>query len=170
MNNSVCNIIQSALIGAFSAIVGYFDSTVSYLVALLLAFLFNILAGFRADEVRIKITRIFPPKVLQNFQGNKFKDSLMELFLIGGITYLLKGLIDLLQQHDKSAYVVQVLIALAIYYYVRNGLRNLVNVYPKSKWLRLIYHLLAFKFKGIIGGDIADLMDKTDKEIEDENK
>ncbi len=117
--------ISWVCITVFTAIMAFFDSTVSYLIALLLGFAFNILAGFRADEVKIKITRLIPPKILENFNGNKFKDSLMELLIITGVTYFLKGIADLMDYEDKSQYVVQVLIAIAIYYYFRNGLKNL---------------------------------------------
>lgn len=158
------NILQASLIGIISAVAAYFDSTLSFLAALILSFLFNVIAGFRADEVRVRIVRIIPPKFLQNFNGNKLKDSLMELFLITFITYLMKGLIDLMQKQDLSAYAVQFLIAVAIYYYLRNGLRNLVKVYPKVKFIKLVYYLIAFKLKELIGGGLADLVDKAEND------
>ena len=158
--------VQGALIGAATAIAAYFDSTFSFVCALILAFLFNILAGFKADEVKINIKRIFPPDFFDNFNGNKLKDSLMELFLISAITFLLKGLIDLMQKQDLSTYAVQFLISIAIYYYFRNGLRNLVKVYPKVKFIRLVYYLIAFKLKEIIGSDLSDIVEKAEKEKE----
>ena len=74
--------VQGTLIGVATSVAAYFDSTFSFVCALILAFLFNILAGFKADEVKINIKRIFPPDIFDNFNGNKLKDSLMELFLI----------------------------------------------------------------------------------------
>ena len=156
--------VQGTLIGTATAIAAYFDSTFSFVCALILAFLFNILAGFKADEVKLTLHRIFPPIVaFKNFKGNKFKDSLMELFLIATITFLLKGLIDLMQRQDLSTYAVQFLISIAIYYYFRNGLRNLVKVYPKVKFLRLVYYLIAFKLKEIIGSDLSDIVEKAEE-------
>ena len=156
--------VQGTLIGITTAIAAYFDSTFSFVCALILAFLFNILAGFKADEVKVKIKRIFPPVLaFEKFSGNKFKDSLMELFLISSITFLLKGLIDLMQRQDLSTYAVQFLISIAIYYYFRNGLRNLVKVYPKVKFLRLVYYLIAFKLKEIIGSDLSDIVEKAEE-------
>lgn len=160
MTENFYTAIQAACISVFAVIAGYFDSTITYLFALLISFLFNIIAGMRADEVKIRIERIYPPKVLENYRGNKLKDSLMELFLISLITYILKVLIDLLKYENVSGYVVQVLMAIAIYYYVRNALRNLSSVYSKNKWLSAVYHLIAFKFRNIVGGDIADIVDK----------
>ena len=161
------NYVQGAMFFIFTSCAAFLDSTFGYLIALLLGFSFNILAGFRADEVKLTLHRIFPPIVVfKNFKGNKFKDSLLELFLITFITYLLKGVIDLMDYDDKSVYVVQWLFAIAIYYYFRNGLRNLVKVYHKVKFLRLVYYLIAFKLKEIIGSDLSDIVEKAEKEQE----
>ena len=152
--------------GIFVVVAGFINPTETYLMALVLAFGFNIVAGLRADEVKIKLQRIIPPIYLKNFNGNKLKDSLFELLIITVVTYLLKGLVELMQLNGGSAYVVQVLVAFAIYYYFTNGLKNLQKAYPKSRWLRLLYHLITFKFKEFFGGDIANIMDK----VEDETK
>lgn len=159
--------LQTISILVVSAISAYFDSTITFLCALLLAFSFNILAGFRADEVKLTIQRIFPPLFLKNFQGNKFKDSLMELFLITSVTYLLKGVADLMKYQNQSAYLVQFLTAIAIYYYFRNALKNLKTVYPKNKFIAVLYFLLAFKFRQLVGGEVADIIDANEKDKED---
>lgn len=156
--------IKATCISILTGVSAFFDSTLSFLIALMLGFAFNIIAGFRADEVKIKIIRLIPPKFLHNFQGNKFKDSLMELFLITAVTYFLKGLIDLMKYEDKSVYVVQFLIAIACYVYLRNGLRNLNRVYPKVKFIAILYFLVAFEFRKLVGADIADHIDKIEKE------
>lgn len=154
---------QAMAVTIFAAIAAYFDSTLSFLCALLLAFAFNIIAGFRADEVKVVIKRIFPPIYFENFHGNKLKDSLMELVLITSVTYLLKGLTELLKYEESSYYIVQFLIAVAVYYYFRNGLRNLKNVYPNNKWLAMLYHLISFKFRALVGDDVADIIDKEER-------
>ena len=154
---------QPMAVTIFASIAAYFDSTLSFLCALLLAFAFNIIAGFRADEVKIVIRRIFPPIYFENFHGNKLKDSLMELLLITSITYILKGLAELMKYETSGYYIVQFLIAVAVYYYFRNGLRNLKNVYPNNKWLAMLYYILAFKFRALIGDDMADIIDKEER-------
>ena len=62
------NCVQGTLIGIATSIAAYFDSTFSFVCALILAFLFNILAGFKADEVKINIKRIFPPFIVTGKQ------------------------------------------------------------------------------------------------------
>ena len=160
------DILGKIFAGFFGLLVAFINPTGTYLMALVIAFGFNILAGLRADEVKIKVQRIIPPVFLTNFSGNKLKDSLFELLIITAITYLLKLLVELMELSGGSAYVVQVLIAFAIYYYFTNGLKNLQKSYPKNKWLRFLYHLITFKFKEFFGSDVSDIMDK----VEDETK
>ena len=161
------NVAQGVMVFIFTSCAAFMDSTFSYLIALLLGFTFNILAGFRADEVKIKLHRIFPPIVaFEKFNGNKFKDSLLELFLITSITYLLKGFIDLMDYDDKSVYVVQWLFAVAIYVYFRNGLRNLKDVYPHIKFIRILYAIISFKFRELFGDKVADIVNEEEKRDE----
>ena len=161
MNDKFYDLARGILIAATASCAAFLDCTFSYLVALLLGFTFNIIAGFRADEVKLKLHRIWPPLFgLEKFNGNKLKDSLMELFLITSVTYFLKGLIDLLNYEEQSAYVVQWLFALAIYVYFRNGLRNLNYVYPNVKFIRMLYAVVAFKFRELFGDKVADIVEK----------
>ncbi len=172
--NRLDNLISGVSIVVPTFLVAFFDSTSNYLIALIIGFAFNILAGFKADDVKIKLHRLFPPVFMfKNFKGNKFKDSLLELFLIAGITYLLKGLMDLMDYDDKSRFVVQWLFIVAIYVYFRNGLRNLSESYPNIKFIRILYALLSFKFREITGDKIADIVEqgeKNEKIIDEQNK
>lgn len=146
-----------------AAVAAYFDTTITFLYALLIGFAFNILAGLRADEVKIVMTR-FPSFGLVNYKGQKLVDSLKELCLITFITYMLKAIIDLMKFDEKSAYVVQVLIAIAIYYYVKNGLRNLSKAYPKVRWVRMLYFLVSFKFREMMPGFVNEAIEAEEKE------
>lgn len=161
---------RGAMISLTAGAIAFIDHTMPYIFALLIGFTFNILAGFRADEVKIEIRRIIPPILLKNFNGNKFKDALFELFLITLITYVLKLLVDLMNYKEHSAYVVQFLIAIALYFYFRNGLRNLSKVYPDSKWLKVLYVLISFKFKELVGADVSSIIENIEKEKNDIKK
>lgn len=149
-------------VAATAAIVAYFDTTYTFLLALLIGFAFNIFAGLRADNVRFSMTR-FPHVHVLNYSGHKLKDSLMELFLITSITYLLKLLIDLFKYNDKSVYAVQILLAVAVYYYFTNALRNLTKSYPKNKWLHFLYYMISFQFRKMIPAVVNEAMDKVDE-------
>ena len=150
--------LQAPLMGLFGIVAAYFNSTLTFMAALFAAFLFNILAGMRADEVKFTMWRMV------NFNGNKFKDSLKELLLIIAVTYFLKGLMDLMQLTEKSAYAVQILVWLALYYYVRNSLRNLSKAYPHVKWLMVVYYLFSFQFGKMMPESVNQAIEKADKE------
>ena len=144
-----------------TGVTAFFEPTATFLVALLAGFFFNIMAGFRADEVKITLHRIFPPMfIFKNFQGNKFKDSLMELFLIAGVTYFIRGILGLFHFTSYGDFAVQWLLIIAVYVYFRNGLKNLHKAYPKIKFIQILYVLLSFKFREIVGGDVADIIEK----------
>lgn len=148
--------IQAPLMGLFGIIAAYFDSTFTFMIALFAAFAFNILAGLRADDVKFTMWRLL------NFDGNKFKDSLKEFLLIVVITYFLKALIDLMQHNEKSVYAVQILVWIALYYYVRNSLRNLSKAYPKVKWIVVVYHLFSFQFTKMMPESVNKAIEKTE--------
>lgn len=150
-------------VAATSAVVAYFDTTYTFLIALLIGFTLNIFAGLRADNVHITVFSRFPHIKFLNYDRHKLKDSLMELFLITSITYILKLIIDLFKHNDKSVYAVQILLAVAVYYYFTNSLKNLKTVYPKNKWLSFTYYLITFQFRKMLPDVVKGAMDEVDK-------
>lgn len=154
--------LQFSIVGVTSVVLAYFESTQSFIFALLLGFSFNILAGFRADNVHFEMWR------LCNFKGNKFKDSLKELLLIILITYFLKLLVELMKQGEHSTFVVECLIGVAVYYYVRNGLRNLSKAYPTNRWIKFVYIIIGLQFVEIMPESIKNAWKKSEKTKIDE--
>ena len=67
---------------------------------------------------------------------------------------------------DKSVYVVQWLFAVAIYVYFRNGLRNLKDVYPHIRFIRILYAIISFKFRELFGDKVADIVNEEEKRDE----
>lgn len=159
MKDWFTNNMQHLFVGLFGVIAGYFDTTITFLYALMLGFAFNIFAGMRADEVRFQMSRLFDIKLL-NYSGGKLKDSLAELLLITFVTYFLKSLVDLMNFDEKSTYVVQVLIALALYFYIKNGIRNLKKAYPKNKFLHALDIIVSFKFKELVPESVSKAVDE----------
>ncbi|MFV0538839.1 MAG: hypothetical protein ACK5M3_15965 [Dysgonomonas sp.] len=155
------SLTQSSFVSLFGVVAAYFDSTITFIYALMLAFIFHVLAGMRADDVSLW--------KLKNFKLGKFKDSLIELFLITFTTYILKLAIDLMKHDEKSVYAVQILIWLALYYYFRKGLRNLSIAYPNISWIKAVYHLVSFQFNQMMPENIKKAVEETEKE-ENENK
>ena len=153
--------LNPVLVTLFSMVCAYFESTTSFMLALLLGFVFNIVAGLRADEVKFRMWR------LCNFSGNKFKDSLLELTLIVIVTYFLKSLADLMNYGEKSIYIVEYLVWVALYHYIRNGLRNLSKAYPKNRWIRFVSNLISFHFNEIAPESVKKSWSKSKHKEED---
>jgi len=147
--------INPSLVALFSMLCAYFESTLGFMLALFISFLFNIIAGLRADEVHFKMWRLY------NFSGHKFKDSLMELFLIVVTIYFLKLLAELMNQGDKAIYIVECLVWVALYNYIRNGLRNLSHAYPRNRWIRFVSNLISFHFVEIAPESIKKAWEKS---------
>ena len=147
--------LHPTFVTLFSMICAYFESTTSFMLALMFGFAFNIVAGLRADEVHFKMWR------LANFKGHKFKDSLMELFLIVFVIYILKLIVDLMHYEDKGVYIVECLVWVALYNYIRNGLRNLSIAYPQNRWIRFVSNLISFHFAEIAPESIRKAWDKS---------
>ena len=70
----------------------------------------------------------------------------------------------LMNYDSQSTYVVQWLFAIAIYVYFRNGLRNLHEAYKKVVFIRILYAVLAFKFRELFGDKVADIVKEEEKE------
>ncbi len=158
------NSIQIFCVVVFNAICAYFQTTSSFMLALFLAFFFNVLAGMKADNVSIKQGR------LCNFSGCKFKDCLIELLLVIVITYFLKGIADIMDFSEdtniESIYVVKVLVCIALWRYVANGLRNLSLAYPRNVWVRFVFYLLSFKISEFMPKSIRSAWSKANESNE----
>lgn len=142
----------------------YLEATMTFLIALLLGFTFNIFAGLKADKVGFSMWRLY------NFKGYKLKDSLIELVLIVVIVYFLKLIIELMELGNGSTEMVRWLIFVALYYYVNNGLKNLSFAYPKNTWIKFISNLLSFKFKHLLPEALLSSWEKAKKETEKKKK
>lgn len=78
----------------------------------------------------------------------------------------MKGIATLLKYEVESDFIVRYLIAVADYFYFRNALKNLHSVYPKVKFISFLYYILAFKFRELFGGEVADIVDKVESDSE----
>lgn len=157
MTKQFCAILTGVILATFGG-------TYTYLSALMLAFGFNIIAGLQADNVGFQMKRF------ANFKGRKLKDSLKELLLITVVTYAIKALIVLMNYENHSIYAVEIMIWIAIYYYVTNSLRNLNKAFPNVKWVKVIYHIVSFQFGKMMPDFVNQAIKKTEEEEKQKNK
>ncbi len=154
---------QIIILSTFSPLLAVITPTEGFLLALVIAFGFNVFCGMRADGVSIiRCT---------NFKWAKIKNALAELLLYTLICYVLYGIVVSCNDYNEALLVIKTLTYIFSYLYIVNGFKNLIKAYPKNIAFRVIYYLLRFEFtkalptywKPIIDR-ISNEIDKTDKE------
>lgn len=150
--------IQQVVVTVISAILAWATPTEGFLLALVIAFGFNIFCGMQADGVSIIRCK--------NFSGSKFKNALVELFLYVFITYVMYGIMIGCNDNAESIFVIKMLTYIFCYVYIRNGFKNLVKAYPKNIAFRVIYYILRFEFTKALPSYWKPILERLDKEFE----
>lgn len=150
--------IQQVAVTVASAILAWATPTEGFLLALVIAFGFNIFCGMQADGVSIIRCK--------NFSGSKFKNALVELLLYVFITYVMYGIMIGCNDDNESIFVIKMLTYIFCYVYIRNGFKNLVKAYPKNIAFRVIYYILRFEFAKALPSYWKPILERLDKEFE----
>ena len=150
--------IQQVAVTVASAILAWATRTEGFLLALVIAFGFNIFCGMQADGVSIIRCK--------NFSGSKFKNALVELLLYVFITYVMYGIMIGCNDDNESIFVIKMLTYIFCYVYIRNGFKNLVKAYPKNIAFRVIYYILRFEFAKALPSYWKPILERLDKEFE----
>ena len=150
--------IQQVAVTVVSAILAWATPTEGVLLALVIAFGFNIFCGMQADGVSIIRCK--------NFSGSKFKNALVELLLYVFITYVMYGIMIGCNDDNESIFVIKMLTYIFCYVYIRNGFKNLVKAYPKNIAFRVIYYILRFEFAKALPSYWKPILERLDKEFE----
>jgi len=154
------NIEQGIWVLISTAILTHFAPVMTFIYALFVAFAANVLAGMRADDVKLKISRTWPIVLFPNFSGNKFKCALGEFLLILIIIAVLRGVgMLMLLKNNQDVYIFQYLTWVALYYYGVNSFRNLSIVYPNNRFIKAIYYIIGFKFSKMFGKEVKEILD-----------
>lgn len=149
---------QIQQVAVVSAILAWATPTEGFLLALVIAFGFNIFCGMQADGVSIIRCK--------NFSGSKFKNALVELLLYVFITYVMYGIMIGCNDNNESIFVIKMLTYIFCYVYIRNGFKNLVKAYPKNIAFRVIYYILRFEFAKALPSYWKPILERLDKEFE----
>ena len=150
--------IQQVAVTVVSAILAWATPTEGFLLALVIAFGFNIFCGMQADGVSIIRCK--------NFSGSKFKNALVELLLYVFITYVMYGIMIGCNDDNESIFVIKMLTYIFCYVYIRNGFKNLVKAYPNNIAFRVIYYILRFEFAKALPSYWKPILERLDKEFE----
>lgn len=136
----VCTIITSSLIAAVAP-AGVF------LLALSIAFGFNVWCGMRADGVIIHNC--------DNFKMSKFVNAIKEVILYASIILTFTLITYYMGRQEYGIYAVEVITWVFIMTYVQNSFKNLVKAYPESAPLRTIYLIIRLEFSRATPENVA---------------
>ena len=149
----------------FSAILAFATPTEGFVLALVIAFGFNIFCGMRADGVSVVRCK--------NFSASKFKNALLEMLLYTVIVYVMYGIMVSCNDNTEALFVIKMLTYIFCYVYICNSFKNLIKAYPKNVAFRVIYYVLRFEFAKALPSYWKPIIDRLNNEFdkkEEENK
>ena len=147
-------------VSSISPVLAYYTPTKGFLLALVLAFAFNIYAGMKADGVSFNCCK--------NFSFKKFKNALAELMLYTVIIFLLFTVMSQCGDGDTAIIVIKSLTYVFVYVYIKNAVKNLIRVYSKSIPLRILYHVISLEFTRILPSYWKPIMERVEQESKEE--
>lgn len=124
----------------------------TFLLALSIAFAFNVWCGMRADGVIIHNCN--------NFRMSKFVSALKEMMLYASIILVFSLITFYMGRQEYGRYAIEVISWVFIGAYLQNSFKNLVKAYPRSKQIMTIYLLIRLEFSKATPSNVA-------KKIED---
>ena len=158
---------QIRQIGAtiFSAILAFATPTEGFVLALIIAFGFNIFCGMRADGVSVVRCK--------NFSVSKFKNAILEMLLYVAIVYVIYGIMLGCNDGTEALFAIKMLTYIFCYVYICNAFKNLIKAYPKNVAFRVIYYILRFEFAKALPSYWRPILERLNQEFdkkEEENK
>ncbi len=150
--------LRLLVISFCSPLLGYLTPTKGFIVALTIAFGFNIFAGLRADGISITCC--------ENFRMRKFLHALTELGVYLVVLLNVFTVLRLCGDEDAAVFAVKSITYICIYVYMCNGLRNLIAAYPLSVALRVVYYIVRFEFTRAMPSHWKPIIERMGKEID----
>lgn len=157
--------IRQIVVAISSAILAFATPTEGFILALVIAFGFNIFCGMRADGVSIVRCK--------NFSASKFKNALLEMLLYIVIVYVMYGIMVSCNDNTEALFVIKMLTYIFCYVYICNSFKNLIKAYPKNVTFRVIYYILRLEFAKALPSYWKPILERLNQEFdkkEEENK
>ncbi len=154
--------VRMVVASGVSSLLGFLTPTSGFIMALVIAFGFNVWCGMRADGVSVVNCR--------RFKFSKFSNAIFEVLIylfILEVVFVVMGLCG-----DKGAGLVAIktLTYIFCYVYLQNSFRNLVMAYPKNMALRIVYHVIRLEFTRAIPENVQKIIERLEKEKKEEEK
>lgn len=156
---------RQIVVTIFSAILAFATPTEGFVLALVIAFGFNIFCGMRADGVSVVRCK--------NFSASKFVNAILEMLLYLTIDYVIYGIMIGCNDGNEALFVIKMLTYIFCYVYLCNAFKNLIKAYPKKVAFRVIYYILRFEFAKALPSYWKPILERLNQEFdkkEEENK
>ena len=157
--------IRQIGVTVFSSILAFATPTEGFILALIIAFGFNIFCGMRADGVSVVRCK--------NFSVSKFKNAILEMLLYVAIVYVIYGIMLGCNDGTEALFAIKMLTYIFCYVYICNAFKNLIKAYPKNISFRVIYYILRFEFAKALPSYWKPILERLNQEFdkkEEENK
>lgn len=157
--------IRQICVAIFSAILAFATPAEGFVLALVIAFGFNIFCGMRADGVSVVRCK--------NFSVSKFKNAILEMLLYVAIVYVIYGIMLGCNDGTEALFAIKMLTYIFCYVYICNAFKNLIKAYPKNVAFRVIYYILRFEFAKALPSYWKPILERLNQEFdkkEEENK
>lgn len=142
----------------FSAILAFATQTEGFILALIIAFGFNIFCGMRADGVSVVRCK--------NFSVSKFKNAILEMLLYVAIVYVIYGIMLGCNDGTEALFAIKMLTYIFCYVYICNAFKNLIKAYPKNVAFRVIYYILRFEFAKALPSYWKPILERLNQEFD----
>ena len=142
----------------FSAILASATPTEGFVLALIIAFGFNIFCGMRADGVSVVRCK--------NFSVSKFKNAILEMLLYVSIVYVIYGIMLGCNDGTEALFAIKMLTYIFCYVYICNAFKNLIKAYPKNVAFRVIYYILRFEFAKALPSYWKPILERLNQEFD----
>lgn len=149
--------LRLLIVSTCSPILAFLTPTSGFLTALVFMFVFNIICGMRADGVSVSVRGI------QRFTIFKFISALQEFLLYMMIIVVLFSAVTKMGDKDAAIMCAKTITYVFMYVYLCNGFRNLCTTYPKNNGFKLIYHIIRFEFKRLMGEHAAKIIEEQEE-------
>lgn len=149
--------IRLLIVSTCSPILAFLTPTSGFITALVFMFAFNIICGMRADGVSVSI------KGAHRFSIFKFVSALQEFLLYIIIIVVIFSAVTNVGDKDAAIMCAKTITYVFMYVYLCNGFRNLCITYPKNKGFKLIYYIIRFEFKRLMGEHASKIIEEQEE-------
>ena len=154
--------MRRLLVGVFCSLIAAVTPTKGFVVALAVAWAFNVWSGMRADGVlNIRCS---------NWSWRKFSYALIELVAFLSVIELVAIITYSCGDAEAGMYACKTINYIFVWSCFENGLKNLCKSYPQTKALWIVYVFVRLEFTKILKIDsIIDLYNEHLKKQKDAN-